>query len=398
MIGQEIGWRDGKNLTRKAAGGGGKKKGKKGKEEETKEKAAASFFQFFSTPDYSHKYVDQQREIFREIYSVIEEDTEESVLNMFLDPYDTAQEFFEGVHADPENFEECFQSQAVQDRVYRLADVYAKVDAALKERQTEAMALEQKLQAECNELCQQRASILDASDPAARPPRFWLQCFLNSYEVSDFLGARDDRLLRYLKDVKGNIDKNGASEVQLLFWENPFFNNENLTREVSSDGSVDKSLIDWKYDSDGKSMQNKVSKKGKYSKKVDSLVWAFDSEDGPMDEEEQELLHMMLLRAVIPQAMFLYVKTPDALEDADVEDDDLESDDEDGDDEEEDEDDDEEEEGDNADKARSVLRNKRKGEKEAAEPGFFGNITLLHVFVLMIISAQICSFFMTSGM
>ena len=63
LEGTEVTWKEGKNLTRKAATGGGKKKGKKGPED-VKEKAVASFFQLFITPDqvpYSPKTTDVVR-------------------------------------------------------------------------------------------------------------------------------------------------------------------------------------------------------------------------------------------------------------------------------------------------------------------------------------------------
>lgn len=392
MQGTEIEWKEGKNLTRKASGGG--KKGKKGGGDDNT-KAAASFFQLFSTPDADSRYIEQQMDMIKEIAGTVRDTPDESgAFELFLGGYGDADELLEGVELEPENFEECYQSDVVKDRIKKLAEVYGEIETAVSASSEADEEEALKLQSLCEELYAERAKIV-SGEPATRPPRFWLQVLLNSDTVTHFAGPRDDRILKYVKDITAKTASDGSCTVSMQFWENPFFKTETLSRCIRTDGSTEGTIIEWKDDANGDSMQYKTVKRGRFGKAVSSIIWGFDDEKGPLSQEEIETLHAGLADEVVPNALFYYIRTPDALEDDDEEEDDEEAF-EDEDDEEEDEEDDEEddEEG-NEDRARKVVagksKKKRRGGDEESAMGGFG---LLHFFLLMILSSQIISFLM----
>ena len=60
------------------------------------------------------------------------------------------------------------------------------------------------------------------------------------------MGVHDDRLLKYVKDIQGSTADNGDQTVRMLFWENPYFSNEELVRTMCSDGSSEGTVIEWK--------------------------------------------------------------------------------------------------------------------------------------------------------
>ena len=95
--------------------------------------------------------------------------------------YSSANELLETIGLEPDQFEDCYQSRVVQDRIRRLGEVYSQVDAAAKSGSTETVELERKLQADCEELYHQRAKIVDGNgkmlqhpSPSERVDRAWL--------------------------------------------------------------------------------------------------------------------------------------------------------------------------------------------------------------------------------
>merc|ERR1711871_138689 len=366
MEGTDIEWKEGKNLTRKAAAGG--KKGKKGGDDNTK--AAASFFQLFSTPDADSRYIEQHIEMVKEIAGTVRESAEESsAFELFLGAYGDVTELLEGVELEPENFEECYQSDVVKDRIRKLADVYGEIDTAVSAASKAEDEERLKLESLCKELYAERAKIIDG-DAASRPPRFWLQVLLNSETATHFAGPRDDRVLKYVKDITAQTDSDGSCTVEMKLWENPFLKTETLSRCIRADGSTEGTTIEWKDDANGDSMQYKTVKRGKFGKAVSSILWGFDDEKGALSQEEIELLHHSLVEEVVPHALYLYIKTPDALEDEedeDDEDDDESFDDEDDDEDDENDEEEEEEDDDDGDRIRKVVASKSKKKRRGGD-------------------------------
>jgi hypothetical protein len=395
LVGEDIEWKEGKNLTRKSAGGGGKKGKKGGGDDNTK--AAASFFQLFSTPDAESRHVEQQIEMIKEIAGTVRDSAEDSsAFELFLGAYGDATEFLEGVELEPENFEECYQSDVVKERIRRLADVYNEIDTAVSADAKAADEETLKLESLCEALYTERAKIIDG-DAATRPPRFWLQVLLNSDTATHFAGERDDRILKFVKDISAKTDSTGTSTVTMSLWENPYLNTTTLSRSINADGSTEGTTVLWKDDANGDSMQYKTVKRGKFGKAISSIIWGFDDEKGALSPEEIETLHHSFVEEVVPNALCLYIRTPDALEDDDDDEDDDESFDGEEEEEEDDEEDDESEDGsDDEDRVRKVVASKSKKKRKGGdgEESSMAGGNLLMLFLLMILSSQVVSFFM----
>ena len=401
LTGVVIDWCEGKNLTRKAAVGGGGKKKDKGKKDESG-KATASFFQLFNTPDEDSKYEEQHQQMILEIAGTIQDQGQDGgAFELFLGAYGSATEFLEAVDMEPENFEECYQDAVVRDRIQRLATIYSQVESAVTNMEKEEDDEKMKLEKNCANLYTERAKIVDgAGDPSKRPPRFWLQVLLNSDTTTHFAGEKDDKFLKYVKDITAETGSDGNTTTTMSLWENPYMDTMELKRTITSEGRLEGTTIEWKDDENGDSMQYKIAKKGKYGKSAHSLVWCFDDEKGPLKENEIMIFQNALVESVVPQALYLYIKTPDALEFAGEDDDDSdgweESDEDDEDDEEDDDGDDSDDEG---ERVREVMKgkagSKKKRREESGPPGLFGtNFTLLHFFMVMILTSQIVSFLM----
>merc|ERR1711939_353937 len=102
--------------------------------------------------------------------------------------------------------------------------------------------------------------------------------------------TRDDRVLKYVKDITAQTDSDGSCTVEMKLWENPFLKTETLSRCIRADGSTEGTTIEWKDDANGDSMQYKTVKRGKFGKAVSSILWGFDDEKGALSQEEIELL------------------------------------------------------------------------------------------------------------
>jgi len=391
LEGTDIGWKEGKNLTRKSVGNAKKKGGKKNSGDDSKEKAVASFFQLFSTPDAGSKYIDQQREMLMEMAVFLLEDDEATSFEIFLGGYGSVDELLDAVQESPEEFEECFSQGDVQERIRSLMGIDEQIKALLKAREEDEAVLQQKLHNDSQEFFSERAEILDSPEDE-RPRRFWMQVLLSDDHAAHFMGERDERILRYIKDVRHKQDNDG-SVFELHFWENPYIANSVLDRKLDAEGVLLKSVkssVEWKQDDNGDSMQLKISK-NKKGKTVESIIWAFDSGKGPcLSQNDATFLHEALAHRVIPFALYMYCKTPDAVEDGD-----------DLDDESEEVFEDSEDSADSDDKdavqskAKSLQSKRAKKAAEAKEKqGLFGTqFTLLHLFLVMILTSQVLAFF-----
>ena len=326
----------------------------------------------------------------KEIANNVRDGPEGSAWELFLGEYGDVTEFLEGVDREPDRFEECYQSDVITTRIRALGEVYAKIESGISELTKKEDAETLKRESLCENLYAERAAILSRA-PEQRPPRFWLQVILNSDTATHFAGPRDDRILKYVTDIESKTDPEGTLTVTMSLGENPYIKTDKLIRSYNTDGTTEGTYIEWKDDAEGNSMQYKTVKRGRLGKALTSIIWGFDNEKGALNEEEIELLHTNLATEIVPNAFYLYVKTPDALEDDGEED---EEEDEFDEEDEEDEDEDEDEDKGDEDRIRKVVAGKSKGKKKhLADEENSNNANLLMGLLLMILLSQCLSFF-----
>jgi nucleosome assembly protein 1-like 1 len=122
---------------------------------------------------------------------------------------------------------------AVLARVERLQELHQQREALMQEYLKERAALEQKYRQACLPLYQQRAQIVqeDAGEEPKGIPQFWVCAMGHMDTVADLLTEADVDCLEYMVDLEC-IDFQDGQGFELIFHfrENPYFNNNTLTK------------------------------------------------------------------------------------------------------------------------------------------------------------------------
>lgn len=236
-------------------------------------------------------------------------------------------------------------SEEVQEKVGEMRKLHEERIKLEEQFEEERKALLAKYQGLEEPLNASRRSIVVNQDKSAAIENFWLQVFLQCTFIREtmLVGEKDAEALGFLRDVRVSLKEDMRSfGFEFEFAENPFFDNEVLTKEyeIDEDGDpagVEGCEISWK---GGKNLCVKIKKKkgkGKRPAQTKSepcetfFNWfsppSFpdEDEDDEMDEELEERLEqdidqgMTLKDKVIPHAIMYFVG--EAI-DSDMEDDD----------------------------------------------------------------------------
>lgn len=121
-------------------------------------------------------------------------------------------------------------------------------------------------------------TISDFKEKETGIPDYWLTCLKNSSQFGQTVNANDEKILKYLSDIKVKYDENGDFTLNFHFNKNEFFEHTVLTRVFKMDEkiqikSIDSTQIKWTSEDVNPTVAKKKKKvKVKGSTEVKTIV------------------------------------------------------------------------------------------------------------------------------
>lgn len=175
-----------------------------------------------------------------------------------------------------------------QEAIERIEEAQNEIDALNEQASDEILKIEQKYSKLSLPFVQKRSEL------TAQIPRFWVTAFVNHPQVSALLGGEDEEALRYLTRVEVTEFEGLKSgyRIDFYFGENPYFENQVLSKEfhLSASPSSKATEIKWKSGKDltkkrSRPTQNKAGRKRARREPQRFFTWL----TGPVDAESEEL-------------------------------------------------------------------------------------------------------------
>ncbi|XP_044538440.1 protein SET-like isoform X1 [Gracilinanus agilis] len=247
-----------------------------------------------------------------------------------------------------------------QEAIEQIDEVQNEIDRLNEQASEEILIVEQKYNKLRQPFFQKRSELI------AKIPNFWVTTFVNHPQVSALLGEEDEEALHYMTrvEVAEFEDIKSGYRIDFYFDENPYFENEVLSKEFhineSGDPSSKSTEIKWKAGKDltnrSSPTQDKAGRKRQHEEPESFFTWFTDHTDAGADE-----LGEVIKDDIWPNPLQYYLvpdmddeegegegegeEEEDDDDDDDEEEEEEDDDDDEEDDDEEDDDDDDEEEG-----------------------------------------------------
>ncbi|CAB3992317.1 SET-like [Paramuricea clavata] len=130
------------------------------------------------------------------------------------------------------------------------------------------------------------------TDLISKIPHFWVTAFLNHQQISAVLDEEDEEALQYLKSVEVEEfeDIKSGYRIKFHFTDNPFFENDLISKEFSLNDSGDQiaksTTIKWKEGMDltKRYQESAAGSKRAHQEAQSFFSWFSDESDGITDE------------------------------------------------------------------------------------------------------------------
>ncbi|XP_028395026.1 protein SET-like [Dendronephthya gigantea] len=130
------------------------------------------------------------------------------------------------------------------------------------------------------------------TDLISKIPHFWVTAFLNHQQISALLDEEDEEALQYLKSVEVEEfeDIKSGYRIKFHFTDNPFFENDLISKEFSLNDSGDQvansTTIKWKEGMDltKRFQESAAGSKRAHQEAQSFFSWFTDESDGATDE------------------------------------------------------------------------------------------------------------------
>jgi len=174
-----------------------------------------------------------------------------------------------------------------QEAIEQIDEVQNEIDKLNENASEEILKVEQKYNTLRQPFFKKRSNLI------AKIPNFWVTAFVNHPQVSALLNEDDEEALQYLSkvEVQEFEDIKSGYRIKFAFDSNPYFSNEELSKEFhlndSGDPSSKSTPINWKEGKDLTKKDNAAAKQGKKRSHEDQesfFSWFGDHGDAGADE------------------------------------------------------------------------------------------------------------------